>query len=107
MPGSLGNWKSGKFKEACEIPVHLVGKVPASVTSSIRSEPTMPRVVARTVLHRAAFPHMAASEPSELKKFIRTWPGATGLNTTNPSAPIPFRRSHTDTIRSAGQSLTW
>jgi hypothetical protein len=37
---------------------------------------------------------MAAREPSEFQKVMRTEVPPAGLSTTSPSAPTPFRRSH-------------
>ena len=45
------------------------------------------------LVSRAAFPHMAARDPSEFQKAIRTEPGVSGASRTSPSAPTPSRRS--------------
>src|SRR5665648_219324 len=71
---------------------------PAMVSNCIVLPATPMRLAKRAIQH-APLPHMAPSDPSELKKRIRKSFLALGSTKSTPSAPTPRLRSATDAAK--------
>ena len=101
-PGHLGRQlEIGQYGSRRRLPAPSAraSTTPASVSRQSSPGGTSSSETASRALQSAALPHIAAREPSEFQKIIRTGCPPAGVSMTRPSAPTPLRRSQSAVTR--------